>query len=161
MTRKQVELNTCVWGDWHLDVMRRVMLPTLLSPGNLPAIAARFPSRYRIATTPEDRKRIEAWPIFGALAVAVAIEWITEASSPDISYHIDWYRRSIRDAKAANAYCFTVYPDVAWSDGVLARCADAIADGKVGVSIPYIRVIGETFVPEIAVCGPGRGVRPR
>jgi hypothetical protein len=161
MTRKQVELNTCVWGDWHLDVMRRVMLPTLLSPGNLPAIAARFPSRYRIATTPEDRKRIEAWPIFGALAVAVAIEWITEASSPDISYHIDWYRRSIRDAKAANAYCFTVYPDVAWSDGVLARCADAIADGKVGVSIPYIRVIGETFVPEIAVRGPGRGVRPR
>ena len=150
MTRKQVDFNTCVWGDWHLDVMRRVMLPTLLSPGNLPAIKGRFPSRYRIATTPSDRTRIEAWPIFRALAAAIEIEWITEASSPDIAYHIEWYRRSLDDAKAANAYCFTVYPDVAWSDGVLARCADAIDDGKVGVSIPYIRVIGETFVPEIS-----------
>ena len=150
MTRKQVDFNTCVWGDWHLDVMRRVMLPTLLSPGNLPAISGRFPTRYRIATTPSDRRRIESWPIFSALAATIEIEWITEASSPDITYHIEWYRRSLQDAKAANAYCFTVYPDVAWSDGVLARCADAIAHGKIGVSIPYIRVISETILPELA-----------
>src|SRR6202035_4403402 len=42
------------------------------------------------------------------------------------------------------------HPDVAWSDGLLARCADAIAAGKVGVAIPYIRVISETFGPDLA-----------
>ena len=68
------------------------------------------------------------------------VEWITENASPDISYHIQWYERSLRDAKAANAYCFTAYPDVAWSDGVLARCADAITAGKAAVAIPDIRV---------------------
>ena len=139
-----------MWGEWHLDAMRRVMLPTLLSPGNLPAIRRRFPLRYRIATTPADRRRIEAWPIFSRLAAAVEVEWITENASPDITYHIEWYKRSLSDAKAANAYCFMAYPDVAWSDGLLNRCADAVAAGKVGVAIPYLRVISETFVPDIA-----------
>jgi tetratricopeptide (TPR) repeat protein len=149
MTLKRIDLNTCVWGEWHLDVLRRVMLPTLLSPGNLPAIRRRFPLRYRIATTPSDREHIEEWPIFSRLAATVEIDWITENSSPDITYHIDWYRRSLSDAKAANAYCFMAYPDVAWSDGVLTHCADAISDGKVAVAIPYIRAISETLVPEI------------
>jgi tetratricopeptide (TPR) repeat protein len=150
MTGKQVDLTTCVWGEWHLDVMRRVMLPTLLSPRNLPALSRRLASRYRIATTPADRKRIEAWPIFARLAAAVEIEWITENASPDIAYHVDWYERALIDAKAKNSYCFMVYPDVAWSDGTLARCADVIAAGKVGVAMPYLRVMSETFVPDIA-----------
>ena len=150
MTRKRVDLNTCVWGEWHLDVMRRVMLPTLLSPGNLPTLSRRVATRYRIATTPADRERIEAWPIFTHLAATVEIEWITENTAPDITYHIEWYKRALRNAKTANAYCFMAYPDVAWSDGILARCADAIAAGKVGVAIPYIRVISETFGPDLA-----------
>jgi hypothetical protein len=150
MTRKRVDLNTCVWDEWHLDVMQRVMLPTLPSPGNLPTLCRRFSARYRIATTPGDRKRIEAWPIFARLATMVEIEWTTENSAPDIAYHIAWYERSLRDAKAANSYCFMASPDVAWNDGMLARCADAIAAGKVAVAIPYIRVISETFVPDIA-----------
>jgi hypothetical protein len=83
--------------------MRQVMLPTLLSPGNLPALCRRFPVRYRIATTPADRGRIEAWPIFAHLTATVQIEWITENAAPDITYHIQWYERSLRDAKAANA----------------------------------------------------------
>jgi tetratricopeptide (TPR) repeat protein len=150
MTRKRVDINTCVWGEWHLNAMRRVMLPTLLSPNNLPALCRRFPARYRIATTPSDRERIESWPIFSRLAAAIDIEWVTENPSPDISYHIEWYRRSLSDAKATNAYCFMAYPDVAWCDGVLTRCAEAVAAGKVAVAIPYLRVISETFVPEIA-----------
>src|SRR5271155_2415893 len=106
MTWKRVDIATCVWGEWHLNAMRRVMIPTLLSPGNLPAICRRFPTRYRIATTPSDRERIESWPIFSQLKAAVEIEWVTENASPDISYHIEWYRRSLSDAKAMNAYCF-------------------------------------------------------
>jgi tetratricopeptide (TPR) repeat protein len=150
MTQKRVDLNTCVWGEWHLQAMQHVMLPTLLSPGNLPALVRRFPARYRIATTYVDRTRIKSWPIFAALSAAVDIEWITDNESPDIAYHLAWYERSLVDAKARQAYCFMAYPDVAWSDGIFMRCADAIDAGKVGVAIPYIRVISETFVPEIA-----------
>lgn len=153
MTGEQVDLTTCVWGEWHLDAMRHVMLPTLLSPGNLPALSSRFPTRYRIATTPADRERIEAWPIFAHLAAAVKIEWTTENASPDVAYHVEWYERALIDARTRNAYCFMVYPDVAWSDGTFTRCADAIAAGKLGVAIPYLRVISETFVPEIASRG--------
>lgn len=148
--QKRVDLNTCVWGEWHLQAMQRVMLPTLLSPNNLPVLARRFPTRYRIATTSVDRKRIESWPIFAALSAAVEIEWVTDNESPDIAFHIAWYERSLADAKARGAYCFMAYPDVAWSDGIFTRCADAIDAGKVGVAIPYIRVISETFIPDIA-----------
>jgi tetratricopeptide (TPR) repeat protein len=158
MTGKRVDLTTCVWGEWHMDTMRRVMLPTLLSPRNLPALTRRFPSLYRIATTPSDRARIEAWPIFARLAETVEIEWITENPSPDIAYHIKWYERVLSDAKAKGAYCLMLYPDVAWNDGALDRCADAIAAGKVGVAIPYIRVISETFVPDIASRGTDRAI---
>lgn len=153
MTQKRVDINTCVWGEWHLNVMQRVMLPTLLSPANLPALTRRFPSRYRIATTPADRKSIESWPIFALLAATVEIEWITDNASPEITYHIAWYERSLVDAKTRNSYCFMAYPDVAWSDGTLARCADAIVAGDVGVAIPYIRVISETLVPDVARLG--------
>src|ERR1700730_12401232 len=119
MTRKRVDLNTCVWGEWHLDVMRRVMLPTLLSPGNLPTLSRHVATRYRIATTPAGRERIEAWPIFTHLAAIVEVEWITENTAPDITYHIQWYERALRDAKAANAYCFMAHPDVAGATACL------------------------------------------
>jgi tetratricopeptide (TPR) repeat protein len=147
---RRLDINTCVWGTWHLEVFRHVMLPTLLSPKNLPAVGRRLALRYRIATTPDGRKQIEAWPLFARLAASVAIDWVTDNAAPDIRYHIEWYRRSLRDAKASSAYCFMAYPDVAWNDGVLSHCADAIDAGKVAAAIPYIRVISETLVPEMA-----------
>ena len=78
-------------------------------------------------------------------AAVVEVEWITENASPDITYHIEWYKRSLSDAKAANAYCFMAYPDVAWSDGLLNRCADAVAAGKVGVAIPLLASYQRNF----------------
>jgi hypothetical protein len=55
MPLRSISVTTSVWGDWHLGVMRRVTLPALLSPGNLPAMSRRMHACYRIATTPAVR----------------------------------------------------------------------------------------------------------
>jgi uncharacterized surface protein with fasciclin (FAS1) repeats len=130
--------------------MERAMWPTLLSPYNLPALAASFDVVYRIATTPTDCARIMDWPIYRGLADIVRTEFVTDRTDPDVAYHVDWYHQAIAQARAARAFCLFLPPDVAWSDGTFGHATAAIRAGKFGVSIPYIRVVSETCFPEVA-----------
>lgn len=148
-----VHLTTCLWGPWHLEIMERSTLPTLLAPGNLPALARRMAVRYRIATTPADRERISAWPIFRRLAETVEVDFVAEHETPDIIYHVEWYHQAAAGARADAAFWLLVPPDVAWSDGTLSHVADAIEAGKSAIAMPYLRVVSETCLPEIVRCG--------
>jgi len=133
--------------------MERANLPTLLSPQNLPALARRAKVRYRIATTATDRLRIMAWPIFERLSKTVEVEFVTEREAPDITYHVEWHHQSIATARAEGAFWLLVPPDVAWSEGSFAHVADAIEAGKLAIAKPYLRVISESCLPEIAALG--------
>ncbi len=147
---RRVDLTTCVWGDWHLDALRRATWPTLLSPQNLPSLAQRLDARYLISTTPQDRERMMSWPIYRRLADMVEIEWVIDQTAPDIAYHVAWYHQAAAAAREAGAYCVFVPPDVAWSDATFAHAADVMLAGKLGAAMPYLRVVHETCLPEIA-----------
>src|SRR5258706_2998089 len=96
-------LTTCFWGAWHSDLLERIMLPTLLSARNLPELARRLDVRYRIGTTPADRQRLMATPIFRTLADTLPIDWVTEQEHPDITYHVAWYHQAIATARATGS----------------------------------------------------------
>jgi uncharacterized surface protein with fasciclin (FAS1) repeats len=91
-----------------------------------------------------------SWPIYRQLAETVKIEWVTEQAAPEIAYHVAWYHQAAAAARAGGAYCIFVPPDVAWSDGTFAHAADVIVAAKLGAAMPYLRVVHETCLPDVA-----------
>jgi hypothetical protein len=53
-----------VWGERFCDYFLEYCLPSLLSPGNIPALRTRSPSKFLIATRPEDWELMRATVIF-------------------------------------------------------------------------------------------------
>jgi hypothetical protein len=149
----QFDLTTCVWGPWHLDIMGQIMLPTLLAPGNLPALVAQYDVRYRISTTHTGKARIQALPVFKKLAAAAMVDIVvgTDAEQPAPIHHVNWYHKAVQDARERGALCAFVPPDVAWANGTFDHMGAVMAAGKLGTAMPYLRVISETCSSEMAV----------
>src|SRR4051794_30874395 len=64
---------TVVWGDWHLDALLDVNLPTLLTPRNLPVLLAEHSAIWQIHTRARDVERIRSAPTFQALEKLVPV----------------------------------------------------------------------------------------
>ncbi|MEQ9327454.1 MAG: hypothetical protein RJQ21_09170 [Rhodospirillales bacterium] len=57
-----------VWGDWYVDFFHAAALPTLLSPGNLPAFATQSTFTALLYTRPQDLDRLSRHPRMHDLA---------------------------------------------------------------------------------------------
>ena len=57
-----------VWGDWYVDFFHAAALPTLLSPGNLPAFATQSTFTALVYTRPQDLDRLSRHPRMHDLA---------------------------------------------------------------------------------------------
>lgn len=147
----RVHLFTCAWGSWHIDALTRVMWPTILGAGNLPALAARHALLYRICTTRADRERIEATPAFDAIRRHVPVEFDTDllGDAPQIIDHMRWYGRVQTDALADRAVYLWLWPDVVFTDRTLGNAGLALERGKAGAALPTLRVMSETCLPEL------------
>lgn len=142
-----------VWGEKYVDMLLEVALPCLLAPGNLPGLPNLRESQFLIMTTPQDRARIAASPVFRSLGdiiepVFVESPWIEQ----DIPYHLKAARGHQEAATWAaddHAYCVFLAPDFLLSDGALRFLVDTARSGKHAVMVPGIRVVTETILEEI------------
>ena len=114
-----VHLAISVWGPWHLDKWQRVMLPTLLAPGNLPTIANLCKLRLRLSTTVAEIPIIQSWPIFQSLSDLIEIEFVHEAENLDFIHHMEWIHAAIDQARQEGGICLWLLPDSAMNDGAL------------------------------------------
>lgn len=144
-------ITTCVWGSWHTDMMAQVMLPTLLAPGNLPALCEKFDVTYRISTTPRDCDIISELPALRDLRTYCQVELVcaTEISDPGAIHHVKWYHQAIADARNAGSMVALVPPDVAWSSNTFGNMARHMAAGRLATAMPYLRVVSETAIPAL------------
>ncbi len=55
-------INAIVWGDAYLDALFTYCLPSLLAPGNLPAVARDREIIFDFYTRERDRPRIDSHP---------------------------------------------------------------------------------------------------
>jgi hypothetical protein len=132
-----------VWGASYTRLFVDVCLPTLLAPGNIPALP--YPDRhvFAIYTTPDDRRTIEAAPAFRRLAGAIRVEFHpVRARVAQIINHYDvqsdCFRRAIRRADAADRALVFLTPDLIMADGSLrglARIASTPVRAVLGVGI--------------------------
>jgi hypothetical protein len=141
-----------VWGEAYIDTFLRIVLPSHLAPGNLPAFPGLGRCTYAIHTTAADVARFEASPAFRRLCELLPTRLVArpEGLDPEDRYErlIQGTRDAVREAREANAYLVILPPDNLYSEGTfpaLARWAEA---GRKAVVLPGIRLTQETAAPE-------------
>lgn len=144
----QCDFVVAVWGDWHIGMLDRVMLPTLAAPGNLPAVLKEHPARLRILTRRLDEPAIDALPSVQALRamLPVEVEAASEERTLSPSLHLAWWARAGEEARDRGAVLFNLPPDVAFAEGALAfYCRQMALGKKAALAPPQIRVVSESL----------------
>jgi hypothetical protein len=151
--RRRCVLVTALWGDWHRDIFLNSNLPTMLAPGNLPALGAGIDCEYLVYTTPQDAVKMTRDRAFQRLRsiVPVTLTLFTPSKTKNIfSLHHEIWRKATEHALRQQAFILLMPPDVAWADGSFARLRDALTSGGRAIFMTYPRVVSETIVPALA-----------
>src|SRR5438128_1238760 len=141
------------WGAEHRGYFTDLLLASLLSPNNIPALKSERRNKFLIVTTSADWKAIQAHPMFRLLQQYVEPVWF-EMSMPQLNDskmlvmsqgHKQVAMRSFEDG----AYGVFVTPDLILSDGSVAAMERLAEAGKKVVLSVAIRFRHETLLPEI------------
>lgn len=108
-----------VWGGDYLTTYLDVVLPTHLSPGNLPALDNRDDFFYQIFTNAECAALLEAHPAFAILKVTIqtAIELVDDQAGLPHEVMSQCYRLGIARANAVSAAVVFLTADAIFADG--------------------------------------------
>lgn len=146
-----------LWGEDFRSKFLDTCLPSLLAPGNLPAIAARRPANFVIATTAADWQAMNSTAIFAELKRHVTpIKLELPSASPD---RPSW-QRAVDGKKlcceflfAKKAYAIFINPDHLYADGSMRRLDELAQQGVEFVSndaitsvedAPFLRLLAES-----------------
>jgi len=138
-----------VWGREYTQIFIELMLPTLLAPGNIPALPHPERHVFQIYTTPADRAVIEASPIHARLKQHIRVAFHRVRSHPEkggnaYAIQSDCYRRAIREADAADQAMVFLTPDSVMADGSLRNLARIAGTGVRAVLGVGVRLVKET-----------------
>lgn len=143
-----IRIAVGVWGDWHTRAMVKLNFATLLSPGNVPAIADRCRLIFDIHTREFDKAYILASPEYEALKQYCDFEFkvIDELilEDPIAAHKLPWNEATEKARENGEFVCF-YHPDIAWSDGSFTHLANLIASGKKAIFKGFMRVVDTTF----------------
>lgn len=146
-------LFTCTfWGYSHTQIFVDVLLPSLLTPENLPRISQYVNVSFSIITTSANLAEIETRSSFVLLktyaTVHISIENNLSADRKFEIHHRHW-RQAIDQAKQNSSFLCLLPPDICFSDGSLEAIAKRIIAKAAAIYVSGIRVATETFVPEV------------
>ena len=138
-----------VWGSEYRDLFLRVVLPTHLSPGNLPSLPAHTWS-YHIYAPGMDLDTIRQSNAYTHLVQLgpVEIHEIPEVNGT-FKYKVisHCHDHAIRAATQAKATLVFLTPDAIFADGAFAAMHRSACAGKQVIVTAGLRVAKETFVP--------------
>lgn len=144
-------ISTPVWGESHLDLFLRIGLPSLLSSGNLPALAAPGPCQYFVYTRESERETLEAAATFRRLREVMPTEIIpieTDGAAPHrimSDCHID----SLKRADETGAAAVFIPPDCVWADGSFRRVGEIAQTSKSMIHMSGIRLDRDSVLPSL------------
>jgi hypothetical protein len=129
------------WGELHRGHVARLLLPSLLAPGNAPAIRHIEGSRLLLCTTKQDWDELEKMSAFRELKQFIELELIEIPFPPP---NVGKYLHSGNAFKLAVERCWNdganatfLAPDVILSDGALAYASKVT--GAEAVLVPAVR----------------------
>ncbi len=153
-----------LWGKRFRDYLVDLCLPSLLSPGNLPALATAERSKLAICTRPDDWAAIAASPIFQLLQKYVDPVFCEIPPCPagvsGCTHMGIGHRGGLEMAYQAKAYAFVLTPDSVFSDGAVRRLQDLAVAGVELALTPALRFGEEPFfnqLEQLGISPHGRG----
>jgi hypothetical protein len=151
--RRRCVFITVLWGDWHRTIFVDANLPTMLSPGNLPALAAEVDCEYLVYTTSKDALQMTRNRAFQRLRsiMPVSLKLFNPSKTKNIfSLQHEIWRAATEHARRQQAFILLMPPDVGWADGSFASLRAVLAAGKHAIFMTYPRVVSETIVPALS-----------
>lgn len=134
------------WGDEFRDYLCRLTFPSLLAPGNIPALEDKSRARFLIATTHYDWERLLQEPIFQLLKQHITVEFLSNDEEED-NFPLHKYVRMSRGHAMLADRCFrdgaiaiNINPDSVYPDGCVAsaqRFAEAGTDVILCVAVRF------------------------
>ncbi|NQT72535.1 MAG: hypothetical protein HQ553_07160 [Chloroflexi bacterium] len=147
--RLRFHFVTVVWGEPYVDLFLKVGLPSLLSPNNLPYVAHKTDSVYRIYTTQNDATIIGQSPVFVRLADIMSTEILFMEDGDFESKGFECFRKAIDDVVRDDAGLVFLAADMVWADGAFANLYRIALSGKLCIMIGSFRLAKESFVPAL------------
>lgn len=146
-------LISVFWGDEFRQLFAELCLPSLLAPGNIPALEGKQHSRLVICTTLEDWRALADLPIFVRLREVLATEFV-ELKAPvqsDAKYAVMsvGHQAAVRLALRAGAYGVFVSPDAMLSNGSLLHLQSLAKAGKTCVLAAALRFSTEPVLADL------------
>jgi hypothetical protein len=146
-----------LWGERFRRYFLDLCLPTLLAPGNLPALATAQRSKFLIFTYPADFEAISRAPIFALLERYVEPVFCEIPQCPvgtsGCAHMGIGHRRGLESAYAAKAYPFVLTPDSVFSDGTVGRLQQLASEGVELVLVPALRFSEEPLFENLRKLG--------
>lgn len=150
---KSVRLLLPVWGHRYVRQFLEIGLPTLLAPGNVPALAQSLPSEFEILTSAADESYIRQHPVFLRLAEVCQanirpIDHLITAGNNSTTLTLA-YAEAIRAAgRAMLDTCFLfLVSDYIVADGSLASVLARVRAGTDAVLVGNFQVTAEEAMP--------------
>jgi hypothetical protein len=143
MLERPIYLMVVFWGEQFRNYFLEYCLPSLLSPGNIPSLATRQPSKFLIATRPEDWAAMRATAIFERLEAYVEAVYLEIPVCPPGRHPVNHmgigHKLACEMCFRDKAYAILAYPDCVFSDGTIARVQELAHEGKELVVCPALR----------------------
>jgi hypothetical protein len=149
-----------LWGERFRNYFLEYCLPSLLSPGNIPALATRAPSKFLIATRPEDWAAMRATAIFKRLEAYIDPVYLEIPPCPPGRTGCEHmgigHKLACELSFREKAYAVHATPDCMFSDGAVARMQALAREGKELVLCAALRFGEEPFFANLQ----SRGLLP-
>jgi hypothetical protein len=150
-----VKILLPVWGERFVAQFLEFCLPTLLAPGNIPAVAHMLPTEMVLMTSAADEVAIRRHPLWQKLAAVCSVaikpidDLITDGNhSTTITLAYARVVRESGDKMLDTCFIFLV-SDYIVADGSISSVAARVMDGASGVLAGNFQVIAEDAVASL------------
>ncbi|WP_413992699.1 hypothetical protein ACMDCR_11735 [Labrys okinawensis] len=144
-----------VWGASYIETMVDVTIPTLLSPGNIPALAQMPASDVTFYTRVEDEKLIRKAPSVQSLARLIDVRYAHIDPTVEATIYVAMskaHSAAAHRAQAEGAHAIILAPDILVADGSLASVVRLAVVGKRAVMTIGPRLTQESALPALRTC---------
>ena len=139
-----------LWGERFRNYFLEYCLPSMLSTGNIPALSTRTPSKYLIATRPEDWEAMQQTAIFKLLRQYIEPVYLEIPPCPPgkggCEHMGTGHKIACEYAHKERAYAVLFTPDCMLSDGTVARLQQLAHAGTELVLTAALRYGEEPFL---------------
>jgi hypothetical protein len=150
-------LIVVLWGERFRNYFLNYCLPSLMAPGNIPALATKTPSKFLIATRPEDWAAMEHAAIFRQMARYVEPHYIEIPPCPPgksgCEHMGTGHKLACELAYREQAYAAVLTPDCMLADGGLERLQELALAGSEIVITAALRFGEEPLFANLRATG--------